>query len=323
MMQLLAGKHVFVSGISGGQEVFLGVATDEPEADLLTVEGKAISLTPQGFLAAKPFTTLVQFPIRDANCQIQQIPNPEAINECNKVLSTPVTQLSRTTFPLVHSWVESSIKQKALPTWATNGYYFSSIKGTPPSNPFLAFFEGFMATAEQFHRVLFQSPQVSSTTELNQLSELEGDLVTEIGKITNQIAVNFNQLIRNEPELTHHFETVEGGFSLPVVPSHALDGWLCLINRFEVAKNWTRRHGKVPIVREVNTLMKEGITRVNEVILDHCSALDILIAETCSQYGISLETQGEMSPFASYTTPYSGVVESAEVPTPVLAGAGA
>ncbi len=319
--QSVAGRHVLVSGIASGREVFLGKAIDEPYQDQQTVEGKAIGLTPQGFLTAKPFTTLVRFPIRDSNCQIQQIPHPEAKSEADKLLSMSITHLQPSTFPLLYRWVESSIKREVFPSWPTNGHFFSPRRGFRPSNPFLAYIEGFMATAEQFHRVLFQSPQVTSTQELDQLSELTGNLTIELGKATNEVGTKFHQVVANETELTHYLELLADP-GMPVVPTQALGGWLYVINRFEVARNWARRNGKTPLVREINALSKEGIIRVNEVILEHCSTLDTLITETCSQHGIMLEMYGEMSPFAGFTTSHRDALETTEAATPALVGAG-
>ena len=160
---------------------------------------------------------------------------------------------------------------------------------------------------------------------MDKITELEGDLTIEIGKITNEIAVKTNQLIHRDPELANYFEWVQG-HNLPMPPTNEIAGWLYLIQRLQIAKAWARRKGKTPLVRETNTLVKEGINRLNETILEHASSLDTLITETCSQYGIQFETFGEMSPFASYTAPYSGNFEnySFETPTfnPPLVGAG-
>jgi len=97
---------------------------------------------------------------------------------------------------------------------------------------------------------------------------------------------------------------------MPLNMTTQIGGWSYLINRLQVAKNWARRSGKTPMVREINTLMKEGISKLNETIRDHCGALDTLITETCTQYGIQFEMFGEMSPFANYTAPYAGGLET-------------
>ena len=83
-------------------------------------------------------------------------------------------------------------------------------------------------------------------------------------------------------------------------------GWVYLINRLDIAKNWARRCGKTPLVREINTITKEGITGLDELILAHCSSLDTLITETFSQYGINYEIYGAIWPFTSYTAPLAG-----------------
>ena len=318
--QTFAGKYVLVSGILEGREVFLGKAIDEPFSDQLTVEGKGLALSSQGYLTAKPFVTMCNFPIRDVDCQIQQITTPEVQAECDKILTMSVVHLNRAAFPMIFRWVESSIRREAFPARTLYGFYNGRNEATA-ANPFSAFQDGFFTTAEQFHRILFQSPQVSSTRELDRLSELKGDFIIEVSKVTNQIAVKFNQAIASETELVRHFDLLEGpGMHIP--PTHTLASWTYLINRFEIAKNWARRNNKTELVREINTLVKEGLTRVNEVILDRCTALDTLVAEACSQHGISLETFGEMSPFAGLTAPYRTPAEAAEATSPALVGAG-
>lgn len=319
--QSIAGRHVLVSGIANGCEVFLGKAIDEPYQDQQTIEGKAIGLTPQGFLTVKPFTTLARFPIRDSSCQIQQIPHNEAKIEADKLLSLSITHLQPSAFPLLYRWIESSIRRDVLPIRATNGYSSYARRGILPPNPFLTYIEGFMATAEQFHRLLFQAPQVNNTRELDQLSELTGSLTIEIGKATNEVGNKLHQIIANETELNHYMDLVASPANLPIA-SQALGGWLYLINRFEVARNWARRNGKTQLVRQINALSQEGIIRVNEVILEHCSTLDTLITETCGQHGIALEVYGEMSPFAGFAAPPREAIEAAENATPSLIGAG-
>ncbi len=317
--QNFAGKYVLISGIAGGREVFLGKAIDEPFADQLMVEGKALTVSPQGYMTAKPFVTMCHFPMRDANCQIQQITTPEVLAECDRIHSMPVVHLNRSVYPMIYHWIDSSIRREAFPAWTQNGLT-NQRNGNMPSNPFSVFQDGFFNTAEQFHRALFQSPQVSNSRELDRLSELKGDFIIEVGKATNQIAVKFNQAISGAPELIRHLELIEGSFT-NVPPTNMLASWTYLIQRFEIAKNWARRNNQPQLIREINVLAKEGITRVNEIILDRCTALDTLIAEACSQYGISHETIGEMSPFASFNAPYHKPAETIEA-APAMAGGG-
>ncbi len=316
----LGGKHVLVSGIAQSREVFLGRVTETDEPDELTLEGKSIAMTPHGTLMARPFTTLVTFSLSDANRQVEQVVNPEVVAEIDGVLSTPIRQLERASYPFLGRWIESSVTPQRRASRPEQPYDYGT-NGYTATNPFQALLEGFASTAKQFHGVMLRSPQVTSTRELDQLSELEGDLVIEMGKAINQIAIRFNQLITNEPELVHYFEVFEG--IGPVhVPAHGIDGWLYLLQRFETSKNWARRNNKTAMVREINALMKEGITRVNEIILDHCSALDTLMAETTGQYGITPESYGELSPFSRYTAPHPDSAETSAAPTPPLVGAG-
>jgi hypothetical protein len=325
-----AGKFIFVSGLAGGREVFLGRAIDEPFSDQISIEGKPIAFTPQGYLVIRPFTTVVSFPIKDPNYQIQFITNQDAIEEINNIFRTSINTLSRTNFPLTYRWIESAIRRDGFFNNYTNGTINTftnrangfNTNGFGFNNPFNSFFNGFVISAEQFRRALFTSPQVNTTKEMDKITELEGDMTIEIGKITNEIAVKFNHLINRENELTHYFEWIQG-FNMPYAPTNQIGGWFYLINRIHIAKHWARRNGKTSLVREFNTLTKEGINRLNETILDHCSSLDTLVTETCTQYGIQFEIYGDMSPFTSYTTPYTGsfenyTFETANAPTTMV-----
>jgi hypothetical protein len=326
------GKFVLVSGIHGGREVFLGRPIDQPYDNTLTIEGKSVCFTPQGVMLVRPFVTLCTFPTTNPNCSIQQITNTEATQEATSICSLSLTTLGRASYPLMYRWIESAIGGAAASALGPmNGYspYGMSRTGAPKggynawNNPFTSFYEGFAASAEQFRRALFQTPQVTSTRELDKLTELEGEITIEVGKITNQIAVKFNLMVSRANELAHYFEAIQG-FGVPFSSTGTVGGWCYLMNRIQIAKNWARKTGKTPLVREINALTKEAINGLNEVILEHCSALDTLITETCTQHGIQFEVHGEMSPFASYTTPYSGTVESLEpAGIPAYAGAGA
>jgi hypothetical protein len=329
----------FVSGVHGGREVFLGRPIDETHTDTITLEGKSIGMTPQGFLVVRPFVTVCTFPMRSVTCQVQKITNPEALAEATGLFTMSVTTISRTSHPLMYRWIETALANSAhgMGSMAPSGYGMSG-NGSRASqmasqmgngggynafnNPFSSFYEGFETSAEQFRRALFQSPQVNTTRELDKLTELEGDLTIEVGKITNQIAIKFNAMLSRNSELTRYFEAIQG-FGIPFTTTTTVGGWCFLINRLQIAKNWARRTGKTALVREINTLTKEGINRLNEIILEHCSTLDTLISETFSQYGITFEIWGDLSPFAGYTAPYSGTMESVEHGTmPSYAGAG-
>lgn len=326
-----AGKFVFVSGFAGGREIFLGRAIDEPFSDQIQLEGKPIAFTPQGFMVIRPFATTMTFPIKDPNFQIQFITNQDAIDEITNIFKSSINTINRSSFPMTFRWIESAIRNDNnanFNNFANQGFFannnFANNFGFGANNPFQSFFKGFANSAEQFRRALFTSPQVNTTKEMDKITELEGDLTIEIGKITNEIAVKFNHMINRESELTNYFEWFQG-FNMPINTTSQIGGWSYLMNRLQIAKNWSRKNGKTPMVREINTLMKEGINKLNETILDHCSSLDTLITETCTQYGIQFELFGEMSPFMNYTTPFAGNVESYQfesTSSPAMVGAG-
>lgn len=150
---------------------------------------------------------------------------------------------------------------------------------------------------------------MSSTRELDKLSELEGDLAIEIGKIANQIAIKFHQLAARENELFQYLEAFQGA-ELPIAHvRYSMAGWLFLFERLHSAKAWARKSGKVALVRDINVLVKDGIFGLNEVILEHCNSLDTLITETFSQYGISYEIYGELSPYTVSPAPTPSFID--------------
>lgn len=313
------GKFVFVSGVNSGREVFVGRPIDEPFGDSITVEGKSISMNPQGFMIVRPFTTLCTFPTRNPIYPIQQISNPEALQEVTSLFNMPVTALTRASYPLVYRWIESAILDATVGAYGfpvaggasmyRNGFARTGYNAW--TNPFAAFLDGFQTSAEHFRRAMFLSPQISTTRELDKLTELEGDLVIEVGKITNQAATKLNQLVARNAELTRYFESINGVVTPCATPT-TVGGWCYLMNRLQIAKNWARKSGKTPLVRELSSLTKEGVSALNETILEHSSSLDTLIAETCAQYGLAFETMGELSPLATTAAPFSGAVETFE-----------
>jgi hypothetical protein len=309
------GKLFFVSGLSGGREVFLGKAIDEPYEQSLTLEGKVLALSPQGIVVARPFNTTSTFSIKDPVYNLQHISDPHAHEEAIHILNFSVTQVSKTVFPLICRWIETAA-QTVIGTFPTPFFAATSLmpnatmpqrevmfNGVGQSNPFYGFYQGFQSTAEQFRRSLFHSRQVNSTRELDKVAELEGNLAIEIGKLANQLAVKFHQIATQESELYPYLEAFQGADLPATGVRYSMAGWLYLFQRLQFAKSWARRDGKPTLVRDINVLIKDGIFGLNEVILDHCNSLDTLITETFSQYGIAYEIYGELSPFVGYTGP--------------------
>ncbi len=309
-----AGKYVFVSGIAGGREVFLGRAIDEPFQDQLSIEGKPIAFGVHGQMIVRPFVTRSNFAVNTPNIQIQVITTQEVINEITDILNGATTNLTRWNHPLAYRWIESTMctptfgaNTSASSNWSHRSHFDPSMLH-PQNSPFTAFYVGFQKSVEQFRRALFTSPQVNTTTEMDKITELEGNLAIGVGKVTNEIAIKFNSLMNREVELTNYFEWTQS-HSMPQVANNHMTGWTYLNQRLQIAKSWARRHGKAPLVREINNLYKEAVKTLNEIILDHSSTLDTLITETCSQYGIPFEVFGEMSPLSDINMSYAGKTE--------------
>jgi len=289
-----AGKLFFVSGLTGGREVFLGKAVDEPFQEHLTLEGKVLSMTPGSsspaggvpsrHLVVRPFQTTVNFGLREPGYSVQHLSNAAARDEASALLELAATHVSRTSYPLVFGWVEAAVQGAP------------SDPGSLPlaAQPFVGLYESFQTTAEEFRRVLFRAHQVETTRELDRVTELEGDLLIELGKITNQTAIKFSQILTRERGLQRYFEALQAS-DLPLGNArYSMSGWPFLFERVQTAKVWARRNGKASLVRDVNVLLKDGLFGLNEVILEHSSSLDTLITETFGQYGITDELDGDL-----------------------------
>jgi len=307
-----AGKYVFVSGIAGGREVFLGRAIDEPFDDHLMVEGKPIAIGAHGQMVMRPFVTQSKFATNSPHIQIQAITTAEAANEVSHLFNGSINSITLWNYPLTYRWIESAMSMWSASSHSggSNGWNHSEPWAWNHQNsPFTASYTGFQNSIEQFRRALFTSPQVTSTTEMDKTTELEGNLAIGFGKVTNDIAIKCNSLMSREADLMHYFEWIQA-YNMPHMATHHLTGWCYLNQRMQIAKSWARRNGRAPLVREINDLYKQAVKALNEIILDHCSTLDTLITETCSQHGISFELYGEMSPFSDWSMALTGRSES-------------
>jgi len=305
------GKFIFVSGIGGGREVFLGRAIEEPFEGQIILEGKSITWGTQGQMTIRPFKTRTSFAISQSHTQIQVITSQEVTSEIDGFFDSSINSITRWSYPLTYRWIESAMTNTTWGTWMGQ----ASSPRTPAQTstghinaPFSQFLTGFHGSVEQFRRALFTSPQITTTTEMDKVTELQGNLAIGFGKVTNEIATKFNGIVNRETELATYFEWTQV-HAAPLSTTTTMTGWGFLNYRMNIAKSWARRNGKAPLVREINNLFKEAVRTLNEIVLDHCSTLDTLITETCSQYGIPYELFGEMSPFTDRTT-FTGTVES-------------
>ena len=281
----LTGKHFLVSGLSEGSAVFCGCATSEPIDEQLTLEGKLVHISPEGRVLAQPFRSQVRFFLLDATFTIHHVDDPHIHNELVGFLDSNQILVSSAAFPFLYGWYLATCRHPEA---------LYDIAQPRADHPAFSFFEQFVSTAEQFRRALYRAPQVSSVRELDKVSELEGNLLVEIGKIASQVAIKLNQLVSRESDLQKHFrafygEEVAGSRYVP----HAIGGFAYLTDRLNFAKNYARSNGKSGVVREINAFLKDAFFGLNEVVMDHRNSLDTLITESFSQYGITYEMYGE------------------------------
>ena len=65
-----------------------------------------------------------------------------------------------------------------------------------------------------------------------------------------------------------------------------MGGWPCISERLSAARAWASRSGRAELVREVNAMIRDGVSNLNGLLLEHTKVLDTLITETLGQYGI-------------------------------------
>ena len=292
-----------VTCASGGREVFLGTAVGAADEGRLTLEGKLLSITPDGRLVVRPFPTTITVSQAEEGASVHRVTTPAVLEEASRLLELTATHLHQGASPRVYAWVEAALEPSrtngARDTEPPLSGGRSATQPVGGTEPLSTFFQAFFATSEEFRRVLYRTRQVESTRELDQVSDLEGDLLIEIGKSTNLAAVKLNRILQRERSLAAHLEAFRStaGSGLP---ANSMCGWPGLYERLVTSKCWARRFGKTDLVRAINLLLKDVVFALNEVVLDHSNALDTLITETLGQYGIvsdlELDLTCELSP---------------------------
>jgi hypothetical protein len=276
------GALYLITARGAGGQFFLGRATCEPEADRLTLEGKALCAFSSSALTVQPFSTCAVFPCDDPRFALQRLEHPAAIDEGTRLLTLAIPRASHTGFPLLFRWFQASMRE------GTEARRAPAVPASGAAAVHL--FDGFRRHAAGFRRALIQSPQVTTSHELDKLTELEGDLAIEMSKGVNAIAAALNALLARENDLAHFLDQL-GGQVFPA--SDSVGGWTIVAGRLEAARSFALRNANTPLVREVNALSHEGFQRLAERILEHESALDTLVAETLGNYGIQAELWGD------------------------------
>jgi hypothetical protein len=305
------GRIFLVTGLSGGRELFLGKAVDEPREGSLRLLGRAIGADPRGALRVRPFETSLEVGLRDAHLAVHGLATRAAVEEGSALLRGGAEPFEPLSSPLLHRWIEAAL------SCAGADVPVAGVErgATSAREPFLGEHEAFLASAEELRRALARSPQVTTTRELDKIAELEGDLWIEIARIASRVAVRFHQILAREGELTGRLQAL--GEPAPAGAATlvgTLGGWTFLATRLRTAKDWARRAGRTALVRELSALLEEGILGVGTTVLEHAGALDTLATESLAQYGIDA---GLSAPAPSAHAVAAGVVS--KEPLPALA----
>ncbi len=277
-------RWVYVTGLADGREVFVGRTGDDlATSSRITVEGKAIAWGPERALLAQPFATSRTFSTTDGAHAVHVVTDDDAVRELDGICRTPTHVLGRTTHPRTWRWIESATGN------AGGAHAESSLTH--------GIWNGFTATAARFRAALFASPGITTTRELDSLTEIEGQAAIELGRAANHAAVRFQALTARFGDLTAFLDAVHGGRASGGAPG----GWSDLFARADAAKAWARRNGSTSLVRDLNRWIRDGIDAWNGIVLDACAELDTLITETFNQHGITSELYGDLSPFTGWT----------------------
>ena len=272
------GALYLIAERSLGKEFFLGRATGESDAKHLALEGKALLPDGSGEMTVQPFATRAEYRLDDSNYRIQRVDHPDAVDEVTKVLTLSIAAITRDGFPLLSRWFASDAidtKRELV---------------TQSSAPFQHLLWEFRTSTKRFRRAMILSPQVTSAHELDRLVELEGDLVIEIGKVTNKIATALNRMLENQNGLAHYLRRVGDPSDLGGSKFDELGGWRLTASRLAAAKNWAVSGASTELVRDLSALIQEGNSAVGKILLEHQGALDALASETFGRYGIQPHT---------------------------------
>jgi len=277
-----------VSGLSDGACVFAGRARAEPCDETLTLEGKLVHLSPEGHVLVQPFASQVRFFLLDTALTVHHVEEAHVSAELSALLGARETVVSPGSYPFLHRWFRATCRCR-------EASFGSAERGF--QHPSYSFFEEFVVGAERFRRALYRTSQVSSARELDKVSELEGNLLVEVGKIASRVAVKLNQLVEKEPELEGQLEAFYGD---ELDPRPAIGGFAYLVERLQFARDFARRTGRVSLVRELNVLLKDSFFGLNEVVMEHKNSLDTLMTEMFNQYGITFDEEAVGRPFVSH-----------------------
>lgn len=249
------GRYFLVAPDAPGAAAFVGRALAEDAAGLV---GRAVRRRPDGSFAAEPFLTRIGRRAGEPGEGARRIEDPDAADEAERLLAAGAQRVERDELPLLLRWLEDA------PAAAADEL------------PWDRHLERFAGAAHELRDALYRGLHVGATGDLDRLAELEGDLVIELGKAANGLAVRLNRLALAEPDLARALEQAGGGAA---GPADALAGPRALYARLETARRHARRAARSDLARDVSALLRELSGRVDALVLEHAGALDALIAE--------------------------------------------
>ncbi|MFT5285316.1 MAG: hypothetical protein ACI8TQ_001478 [Planctomycetota bacterium] len=272
------GALYLIAERSLGKEFFLGRATGESDAQHLSLEGKALLPDDAGEMTVQPFATRAEYRMDDSNYRIQRVDHPDAVDEVTRVLTLAIAGITRDSFPLLARWFSNEAHKPSQEVTSAS------------TTPFQHLHTEFRESTARFRKAMILSPQVTSAHELDRLAELEGDMVIEIGKVTNRIATSLNRMLENENRLAHFLRRVGDPSQIATSKFNELSGWRLTSSRLSAAKNWAVSSAATELVRELSGLIQEGNGTIGKILLEHQGALDALASEAFGRYGIQPHT---------------------------------
>lgn len=278
------GELYIVTGTVAGEEAFLGRAV-AAEGATLELEGRALRRGPCGGLVLAPFATARLVRVAEDGPALHRVVDEGAREEARELLAGRAEHVPRALAPRLTRWLEAAAPDAEAA--ATAALEPAPLQGS---------LDGFRRTAEELRGALLRAPGLDVAQELDRLSELEGDLVIELGRVSNRIALLAAEMLAAEPALARHVAALgpeRDASGLPAEP------WALLFERLRAARAWGLARGRTALVRDVNQLVKQAVHASSETILEHCAALDTLVAESAPRVAPGADPTAELTPVAA------------------------
>ena len=266
-----------VPGLAGGREFFLGEPVDGAARSCLA--GKVVSLTDDGRIVIRPHRTTLMVDTIVGGREAHRLDDRVIQEEARALLESSATHIPEEAVPRLRRWLDAArAGRESQERERTLGIEIA------PTDSVAERHAAFRSNARAIRRLLLATPHLHSGRELDRITELEADLLLELGKVVNRLSWRWNELISGVPELRARAEDETTGAE-PVRDASS-GGWRELWAALQESLAWARARGRAELLADLNSLLREGLITSHGILSDHAAALDGLIAESLAEYGI-------------------------------------